>query len=113
MFFQKIMISHKFKWLLCTKKPVLNRSLQDFRGSNLNDYQILLKKVINKFIKAKISTPKIQILNLNYEKPVLNVCLNIFYEYLPVEWLLCVGVRSEYGFYGIFRKITMTGVDLW
>ena len=45
---------HKYKWILCTEKLVLNASFQDFLCTKMNIHLICLgKKTINTYIKSK------------------------------------------------------------
>ena len=40
---------HKYKWILCTEKPVSNASFQDFWSANINNHLICFEKN-NKFL---------------------------------------------------------------
>ena len=46
---------HKYKWILCTEKPVLNASFQVFWCTNINSHLICFEKTINMYLKAKDS----------------------------------------------------------
>ena len=46
---------HKYKWILCIEKPVLNASFQDFRCPNINIHLFYFEKTISTYLKAKNS----------------------------------------------------------
>ena len=46
---------HKYKWILCTEKPILNASFQDFWCTNINNHLFCFKKTITTYLKAKNS----------------------------------------------------------
>ena len=43
---------HKYKWILCTEKPVLNASSQDFWCTNINNHLFCFEKTITTYFKA-------------------------------------------------------------
>ena len=56
---------HKCKSILCTEKPVLNASFQDFWCTNINNHLICFEKTINMSLKAKNSLHTTRISSFN------------------------------------------------
>ena len=46
---------HKYKWILCTEKLVLNASFQDFWCTKINNHLFCFEKMITTYLKAKNS----------------------------------------------------------
>ena len=47
---------HKYRWILCTEKPVLNATFQDFWFTNIKNHLICFEKTVNMYLKAKNNT---------------------------------------------------------
>ena len=57
---------HKYKWILCTEKPVLNESFQDIWCSNINNHLFCFEKTITTYLKAKNSLHATRISSFKY-----------------------------------------------
>jgi hypothetical protein len=88
---------HKYKWILCTEKPVLNVSFQDFWYTNINNHLFCFEKTINMYLKAKNSLHATRISSFKYvfivyfeTKQMLKYTLKFtLSEFFFWDWFFC------------------------
>ena len=57
---------HKYKWILCTEKPVFIASFQDFWFTNINNHRFCFEKTITTYLKTKIFLHATRISSFKY-----------------------------------------------
>ena len=58
--------TYKYKWILCTEKPVLNASFQDFLCTNINNHLFCFEKTVTTYLKTKNSLHATRISSFKY-----------------------------------------------